>query len=122
MSALETDATQRLRLAASRDGTRLWRNNNGASTLENGSYVRWGLANESAAMNARIKSSDLIGIRPLLVTTAMVGTTIGRFVSREMKAPGWRYAGTDRERAQKAWLDLINSLGGDAAFSTGEWV
>ena len=118
----EQSATHDLRLAASKAGVRLWRNSNGAGYLQDGSFVRWGLANETAQMNAKIKSSDLIGIRPVLITPAHVGQTLGVFVSREVKARGWRYHASDRERAQKAWLDLITSLGGDAAFSTGEWV
>jgi hypothetical protein len=118
----ESDAYAPLRLAASREGARLWRNNNGAGKLENGSYIRWGLANESAQMNSMLKSSDLIGIRPVLVTPEHVGRTLGVFVSREVKRPGWRYGGGPREEAQKRWLDLVASLGGDAAFTTGEWV
>jgi len=117
----ESDAQARVRLLASRDGARLWRNNCGAGVLQDGSFVRWGLANESHAMNAHIKSGDLIGIAPLIITPAHVGQLFGRFVSREVKRPGWAYKGTDRERAQKAWADLINSLGGDAKFTTGEW-
>lgn len=97
-----------LRVAASRAGWRLWRNNVGAGTLENGSHVRWGLANDSTRMNASLKSGDLIGIKPG-----------GQFVSREVKYAGWRYTGTPRESAQRAWIELVNGMGGDAAFSTG---
>lgn len=117
----ENDAQNAVRVAASRAGARLWRNNVGAGTLDNGSYLRWGLANDSPGMNRVLKSADLIGIRPTLITPEHVGRTLGVFVSREVKAPGWRYRATDRERAQLAWLDLIKGLGGDAAFTTGEW-
>jgi hypothetical protein len=72
-------------------------------------------------MNRSLKSADLIGIQPVLITPAHVGCVIGQFVSREVKRPGWRYRGSDREQAQKAWADLVNSLGGNAAFTTGEW-
>ena len=111
-----------LRLAASRDGARLWRNNVGAGVLQSGGFIRWGLANETAQMNRLLKSSDLIGIRPVVIGPEHLGRTLGIFVSREVKKVGWEYRGDDRERAQKAWLDLVASLGGDAAFSTGEWV
>lgn len=93
----------------------LWRNNVGAGKLSNGSFIRWGLANESKALNERLKSADLIGIRAVIVTPAMVGRKFGQFVSRECKSEGWSYSGSMREIAQLAWATLINSFGGDAA-------
>lgn len=98
-----------VRLEASRLNYRLWRNNVGAGRLANGSFVRWGLCNESTRMNEVMKSSDLIGIGP-----------DGQFVARECKARGWVYSGTPREVAQKAFIEFINARGGDAAFATGE--
>lgn len=119
-SAIQTN----IRLEASRLGVRLWRNNVGAGKVvsDNGdsSFVRWGLANESTQMNKVVKSSDLIGIRPVMITPAHVGTVIGQFVSREVKHGKWRYTGTDREVAQLNWINLINSMGGDGKFVTGE--
>jgi len=109
-----------VRLEASRLGARLWRNNVGAGYLDNASFIRWGLANDSDRINKQIKSSDLIGIRPVLIGPEHIGRTLGVFLSREVKAAGWHYTGTERERAQLRWLELINSLGGDAAFATGE--
>lgn len=110
-----------IRLEAARKGVRLFRNNVGAfQDDETGSFVRYGLANESSQVNAVIKSGDLIGIRPLVVTPQMVGGIVGQFVSREAKREGWRYSGTERERAQLRWIELIISLGGDAAFASGE--
>lgn len=114
-------ATQtRIRLEASRQGLRLWRNNVGATYTEDGNFIRYGLANDSKQMNERVKSSDLIGLRPVVVTPQHVGQTLGVFVAREVKPPGWRYRGTKREAAQLAFLKLILALGGDAAFATGE--
>lgn len=109
-----------IRMEASRRGGRLWRNNNGAGKLENGSYVRWGLCNDSPALNAQVKSADLIGVLPVTVTPEMVGTVIGQFWSVECKRDGWKYAGTDREKAQLRWIEMITALGGRACFSTGE--
>ena len=105
----EGAAQARVRLAATRAGWRLFRNNVGAGKLDNGNFIRWGLANDSKALNDQIKSSDLIGIR-----------SDGVFVAREIKAPGWRYSGTEREQAQLRFLQLVAALGGDAAFTTGD--
>lgn len=108
-----------IRLEAAKRGIALYRNNVGVLLDRRGVPVRFGLANDSAAVNAHIKSGDLIGIRPVLVTPEMVGTTLGVFVSREVKATGWRYTGTPREAAQQRWIDLVRSYGGDACFATG---
>jgi hypothetical protein len=108
-----------IRLEASEKGARLWRNNVGATYTQSGNFIRYGLANDSSQLNAVIKSADLIGIRPILITQEHVGMIIGQFISREVKKPGWRYSNTDRERAQSAWAELILSLGGDACFTTG---
>lgn len=96
-----------VRIEASRRGWRLWRNNVGAGKID-GQFVRWGLANESSAMNKQVKSADLIGL-----------TDTGRFVSIECKRPGWRYTGTEREVAQARWAAMVIALGGIAGFSTG---
>lgn len=109
-----------VRLEASRKGLLLWRNNCGALKDDKGRQVRYGLANTSKAENKVLKSADLIGIRSVLVTQAHIGRTIGQFVSREVKEPGWSYSATEREVAQLAWCNLVLSAGGDASFATGE--
>ena len=109
-----------LRLEASELGYRLWRNNVGATYTSSGDFIRSGLANDSATLNKSIKSADLIGIKPILITQSHVGQIIGQFVSREVKSAGWNYSATDRERAQLSWAELILSLGGDACFATGK--
>lgn len=111
-----------VRLEASRKGMRLWRNNVGVLEDVNGRPVRYGLANDSPALNKVCKSGDLIGIRPVLVGPQHVGETIGRFVSIECKAEGWRFTGTPREEAQQAWARLVVSLGGEARFVAAEGV
>lgn len=110
-----------VRLEAGRKGLKLWRNNVGVLTnAETGQPVRYGLANDSKQLNASIKSGDLIGWRPVAITSAMVGTKIAQFVSRECKRPNWSFAGTDREKAQLRWAEVVNADGGDAAFCIGE--
>lgn len=115
----EAWAQSAVRLEASVKGVKLFRNNVGVLEDKTGRPVRYGLANDSASMNALLKSGDLIGVRPLLIRPEHVGHTFGQFVSREIKAPGWQFTGSGREAAQLAWCNLINSCGGDAAFATG---
>jgi len=113
----EADLYARVKLEYEKRGVKLWRNNSGAVKIDN-RFVRFGLANESAALNDVFKSSDLIGIRPLIITQEMVGKTVGQFVAREVKTENWKYKNTKREKAQKAFIDLINKLGGDADFES----
>jgi hypothetical protein len=108
----ESAVSKKIRLIAARRGWLLWRNNCGAFKDDRGVWIRYGLANESKAMNSNIKSSDLIGIKPTTITPEMVGATIGVFVAIETKAPGWKFKGTEREVAQKKFIDLVNSKGG----------
>jgi len=116
----EAYVQSKVRLEANKQGLRLWRNNVGALMDSEGRMVRYGLANDSKGLNTAIKSADLIGIRPVRIESAHVGHTIGQFVSRECKVGGWQYTGQPREVAQLAWLNIVVSLGGDAAFTTGE--
>lgn len=116
----ESPVLSRVQLAAVAAGIWPLRNNSGAlPNPDTGAPVRFGLGNASAKFNRVCKSSDLIGIEPVVITQAMVGQTIGRFWARECKPVGWTYHGTERETAQKTFIDKINSLGGNAAFTTG---
>lgn len=103
-------------ISASRRGGRLWRNNVGVLPDKYGRPVRYGLCNESKEVNKICKSSDLIGIQPILITEDMVGSTIGQFVAREAKKQGWRYVGNDHEVGQLNFLSLVIALGGDGQF------
>jgi hypothetical protein len=116
----EAAVQNNVRLLASAAGGRLFRNNVGVLRNEAGVPIRFGLANDSGAVNAVCKSSDLIGIWPLCITPDMIGHTIGQFWSIECKRPGWTYSGNTREAAQLKWLNLVTALGGKASFSTGE--
>lgn len=119
MGKLESTIQTEIRVEASGLGWYLWRNNTGAAHDNSGNFFRYGLANDTPAMGKIIKSSDLIGIRPVVITQDMVGKTIGQFVAREVKRENWVYKGTPREVAQLKFLDLVTGLGGDAQFASG---
>ena|SRR3990167_10638672 len=102
---------------ASLKGCILWRNNVGCLIDRNGRPIRYGLNNTSKKANDEYKSSDLIGIRKVTITPEMVGKTIGVFVAREVKRQGWKYKGSEAEKAQKRYIDLVTEMGGDACFA-----
>lgn len=106
----------RVRLDAAKAGIMLWRNNVGALQDPTGRWVRYGLCNDSKALNEKVKSGDLIGIKRVTIEPHMVGQVIGQFVSREVKKEGWKYTGTGREPAQLRWAELVIGAGGDAGF------
>jgi len=110
----------RIRIEASKLGARLWRNNVGAATTVEGGFIRYGLANDSKQMNKETKSSDLIGLRPVIIQQHHVGQIIGQFVAREVKHGSWKYSGDEKEIAQLNFLQLVASMGGDAAFANSE--
>ncbi len=111
-----------VRLEASEKGVKLFRNNVGVLEDKTGRPVRYGLGNDSPKMNEVIKSGDLIGLKSVIITPAMIGHRFGQFVSVECKSPGWQFTGTSREKAQLAWANLVNSMGGMACFATGPGV
>jgi len=109
-----------IRLAAGRAGVPLWRNNNGGCTDQTGRLIRFGLGHESAALSARWKSSDLIGILPVVVQPYHVGQTLGIFLAVETKKPGWHLtAGDKRGHAQAAFLESVRGFGGIGGFCCG---
>jgi hypothetical protein len=109
-----------VRLLAAKAGWKLFRNNVGVLVDSRGVPVRYGLANDSKQLNTLVKSGDLIGVRPLLITADMVGQTIGQFVSIECKREGWKYNPNDpHDQAQMRWAEMINASGGYAVFSKG---
>jgi len=115
----ESAVASHVRLAAAQAGALMWRNNVGACVDETGRMIRYGLVNESAALSARIKSSDYVGITPVMITPDMVGTVIGVFTAVETKAEGWKFKPNDaRAAAQAAFHDLVRKAGGFAGFAT----
>lgn len=117
----EAYTQSQVRLEAAHKGYFLWRNNVGVLTnRETGQPVRYGLANDSKRLNENLKSGDLIGWRSITITRHHIGSVIAQFVSRECKHPGWNYTGTDREKAQLRWAEVVVAGGGDATFCTGK--
>jgi len=112
----EADTQNRLRLRANHFGGYLWRNNTGAFQDDTGRWVRYGLGNDSARINAQFKSSDLIGITPVEIA----GHRLGIFTALEVKHPNWKGPVNDRERAQERFLLAVKAAGGIARFITHE--
>ena len=100
-STSEHEIQQRIRLACGRGPVRLWRNNTGALVDQQGRFVRFGLCKGS---------SDLIGLRSVVVTPEMVGQRIAQFVALEIKAPQGVVS-----PQQQAFLRLVQELGGVAS-------
>lgn len=120
MSMSESAVQQRVRLAASERGMLMFRNNSGACYDETGRLIRYGLGNDSAQVNARIKSGDLVGITPIVITADWIGARVGIFTNLECKPEGWHMIPSDdRAKAQLAFHRLVLENGGLAGFVTG---
>lgn len=119
MGKSEAFTSSLIMLEAAEKDVRLFRNNVGAYEDDRGAWVRYGLANTSSRENELLKSSDFIGWRPVRIEAWMVGATIGQFVGREAKKPGWSWTGTPREIAQANWATLGLADGCDMGFATG---
>ena len=127
----EAGVQQYIRLEAANLGVLLWRNNSGVAGTEghtcskcgnydppNGRPVRYGLGNDSAQLNKRIKSSDLIGVTPVVITQEMVGRTLGVFTAVEVKHSDWTGRTlNERETAQLEFITLARSVGAMAGFA-----
>ena len=113
----------KVRMAAEQSGFKVFRNNVGALKDERGVPVRYGLLNDTAALNKVVKSSDLIGWKSELWLNpeTFQPTKIARFVSLECKHADWPGYNPENphERAQQRWIELVVSAGGVGAFTTG---
>lgn len=95
----------------------IWRNNSGVLPDRNGRPVRYGLSNDSKELNRKTKSSDLIGITPVLITPDMFGAILGVFTALECKPSGWAYRENDkRAAAQLKYHEIVRQAGGYAGF------
>jgi hypothetical protein len=124
MGASENNVQSRVRLRGTELKMRLFRNNRGAFKDDDGRWIRYGLANDSKALGDKIKSGDLIGWRPVVITPDMVGKVIAQFVSLECKPEGWTppREGTlefeEYHKPQANWATHVNRDGGYAIFVT----
>lgn len=107
---------QQIRLHAVKRNVLLFRNNSGVATGADGRPIRFGLGNDSTILNASFKSSDLIGIRPVIVTPEMVGTLAGLFIAVEIKKPGYSMSPT--VQAQQHFCNIVRGCGGIAGVVT----
>lgn len=115
----ESSVQQRIRLEAAGLGYDLWRNNVGVLLDQTGRPVRYGLANDSPAVNAILKSSDLIGPTPTFIMPHHVGRVLAVFTAVECKPDGWHFAPSDeRAVAQLNFHDKVRRAGGYAGFAT----
>lgn len=80
------------------DHVTAWRNQVGIAVYPGGQKVPYGLCKGA---------SDLIGIRSLVVTPELVGTTLGQFVAIEVKSATGRLS-----QEQMLFLNLVTSKGG----------
>ena len=117
--ASESVNQQQARLIMARLHCQIWRNNSGACTDDTGRLIRYGLGNDSAQLNKKIKSSDLIGITPTLITAEMVGYHLGVFTALEVKPSGWTLKPSDeRGHAQAKFHEIVQQACGFAGFVT----
>ena len=110
----ESAVTSQVRLAAAQINCPLWRNNCGGFYDNTGRFIRYGLGSE-----AKLASSDFIGIRPVLITPEMVGQVLGVFTAVEMKSSDWHFNKNDKHLLQqKHFIDIVQQYGGFAGFAT----
>jgi len=83
-----------------RHDMRVFRNNVGKFLTSYGTRIQTGLC---------VGSADLIGIKKVRITSDMVGTDIGVFVSIEVKSENGRL-----RPEQKLWYEMVEYMGGIA--------
>ena len=116
----ETSRQNKIRLALSESGITNWRNNTGlgwAGKMIKGvgkmMFVRHEdvIIRDARPLRAGLckGSSDIIAIKPVLITPKMVGKTIGKFIAIEVKTPTGRPT-----KDQLNFSQIINDKGGIA--------
>lgn len=97
-SVSEQEIQQQIRLQLSRGPVRLWRNNTGALLDQRGQMVTYGLCKGS---------SDLIGLRQVVIGPEHLGQTLAVFSAIEVKGPRGRAT-----PEQLAFIAAVQRLGG----------
>lgn len=93
----ETNIMNRIMLAMSKKGWLVWRNNVGLFKTPDG----------KRSINIGVKGSpDIMAIKPTVITSDMVGQTVGIFVGVEVKTATGR-----QSEAQKKWQAVAQSKG-----------
>ena len=102
----EHDVQPSIRLALSRAGATMLRNNQGLAWYgtNRDQPVKYGLG---------VGTGDLVGWTPVVVTVDMVGQTLAVFTSVEVKRP----KGGHRTDEQKNFVELVLRAGGKAGFA-----
>lgn len=115
---LESAVQSHTRLAAADAGLLMMRNNVGACEDKTGRQIRYGLMNDSAQLNRKIKASDLIGITPVVAYVASIGwCTLGVFTAFECKHSDWHLTpGDEHALAQSRFHEIVREHGGFAGF------
>ena len=100
----ETNLQQLIRLATSKAGAKLFRNNCGGFKDHTGRWISFGVANPGG--------SDLIGWTPVTITPDMVGKKIAVFTAIEVKTP------TGKIRPEQTnFIDRVRLDGGIAGIA-----
>lgn len=121
MNKNESTIQDSIRVALSTEGISNWRNNSGVLPNHVGTPVRFGLGNESKKINKVSKSSDLIGIVPMLIEQRHVGTTVGVFLAVECKKEIFQFnPNNEKDVAQLNFINHVNSRGGIGGFCRNE--
>lgn len=109
----ETPLIDATLLTGSAKGWRLFRQNTGVGWV---GKLRSKKAGTVILDNARVLhaglcvgSSDVIGLRPVVITADMVGQTIGQFVAAEIKTPG-----VPVTKEQAGFIEMVKRLNGHA--------
>ena len=97
-SVSEQETQQQIRLQLGRGPVRLWRNNCGALLDQRGQMVTYGLCKGS---------SDLIGLRQVVIGPEHLGQTLAVFSAIEVKGPRGRATAE-----QLAFIAAVQRLGG----------